>query len=64
MVINLAIPSGSAHVIQNPSQLLYEAYEILYEEETNVYINNPSHMTKMATMPIYGKYPNYFSFVQ
>ena len=22
---------------------------------TNVYINNPGHITKMATMPIYGK---------
>ena len=25
---------------------------------TNVYINNPGHMTKMATMPIYGKNPS------
>ena len=24
---------------------------------TNVYINNPGHMTKMAAMPIYGKNP-------
>ena len=27
----------------------------LYEGGTNVYINNPCHITKMATMPIYGK---------
>ena len=27
----------------------------LYEGGTNVYINNPGHMTKLATMPIYGK---------
>ena len=29
----------------------------LWEVGTNVYINNPGHMTKMATMPIYGKNP-------
>ena len=29
----------------------------LYEVGTNVYINNPGHMTKMAAMPIYGKNP-------
>ena len=29
----------------------------LYEVGTNVYINNPGHMTKMATMSIYGKNP-------
>ena len=27
----------------------------LWEGGTNVYINNPGHMTKMAAMPIYGK---------
>ena len=26
-----------------------------WEGETKVYINGPGHMTKMATMPIYGK---------
>ena len=26
-----------------------------WEGGTNVYINGPGHMTKMATMPIYGK---------
>ena len=26
--------------------------------ETNVYINNLGHMTKMAAMPIYGKNPS------
>ena len=26
----------------------------LYEVGTNVYINTPGHMTKMAAMPIYG----------
>ena len=25
---------------------------------TNVFINNPGHMTKMAAMPIYGKNPS------
>ena len=29
----------------------------LWEGGTNVYINNPGHMTKMAAMPIYGKKP-------
>ena len=29
----------------------------LWEGGTNVYINNPGHMTKMAAMPIYGKNP-------
>ena len=26
-----------------------------WEEGTNVYINGPGHITKMAAMPIYGK---------
>ena len=30
----------------------------LWEGGTNVFINNPDHMTKMAAMPIYGKYPS------
>ena len=30
----------------------------LWEGGTNVYINNPGHMTKMAAMPIYGKKPS------
>ena len=30
----------------------------LWEGGTNVYINNPGHMTKMAAMPIYGKNPS------
>ena len=30
----------------------------LWEGGTNVFINNPGHMTKMAAMPIYGKYPS------
>ena len=29
----------------------------LQEGGTNIYINNAGHMTKMATMPIYGKKP-------
>ena len=29
--------------------------EPLWEGGTNVYINNPGHMTKMAAMPIYGQ---------
>ena len=34
----------------------------LWEEGTNVYINNPGHMTKMAAMPIYGKNPSKIFF--
>ena len=34
----------------------------LWEGETNVYINNPGHMTKMAAMPIYGKNPSKIFF--
>ena len=30
----------------------------LWEGGTNVFINKPGHMTKMAAMPIYGKYPS------
>ena len=30
----------------------------LYEGGTDVIINMPGHMTKMATMPIYGKNPS------
>ena len=30
----------------------------LWEGGTNVFINYPGHMTKMATMPIYGKNPS------
>ena len=30
----------------------------LWEGGTNVYLNNPGHMTKMAAMPIYGKNPS------
>ena len=30
----------------------------LWEGGTNVFINNPGDMTKMAAMPIYGKYPS------
>ena len=34
----------------------------LREGGTNVYINNPGHMTKMAAMPIYGKNPSKIFF--
>ena len=34
----------------------------LYKGDTNVLINNPGHMTKMATMPIYGKTPSKIFF--
>ena len=34
----------------------------LWERGTNVYINNPGHMTKMAAMPIYGKNPSKIFF--
>ena len=40
--------------LANQSQSLCEAS---IGWENNVYINNPGHMTKMATMPIYGKTP-------
>ena len=30
----------------------------LYDRGINVIINKPGHMTKMAAMPIYGKYPS------
>ena len=34
----------------------------LWEGGTNVYINNPGHITKMAAMPIYGKNPSKIFF--
>ena len=34
----------------------------LYDGGTNVYINNAGHMTKMTTMPIYGKTPSKIFF--
>ena len=34
----------------------------LWEGGTNVYINNPGHMTKMAAMPIYGTNPSKIFF--
>ena len=34
----------------------------LWEGGTNVYINNPGHMTKMAAMPRYGKNPSKIFF--
>ena len=34
----------------------------LLEGGSNVFINNPGHMTKMAAMPIYGKNPSKFFF--
>ena len=34
----------------------------LWEGGTNVYVNNPVHMTKMAAMPIYGKNPSKIFF--
>ena len=33
-----------------------------WEGGTKVYINGPGHMTKMATMPIYGKNPSKIFF--
>ena len=32
-----------------------------WEVGTDVCINSPGHMTKMAAMPIYGKIVNYFA---
>ena len=34
----------------------------LYEMGINMYIINPGHMTKMATLPIYGKSQEPFSY--
>ena len=34
----------------------------LWEGGTNVFINNPGHLTKMAAMPIYVKNPSKFFF--
>ena len=34
----------------------------LWEGGTNVFINNPGHMTKMAATPIHGKNPSKFFF--
>ena len=34
----------------------------LLEGETNVFINYPGHMTKLAATPIYGKYPSKMFF--
>ena len=36
----------------------------LWEGGTNVFINNPGHMTKMAAMPIYGKNPSKLFFTR
>ena len=36
----------------------------LYDGGTNVIINKPGHMTKMAAMPIYGKNPSKIFFAE
>ena len=36
--------------------------KLLLDVITNVYINNPGHMTKMAAMPIYGNNPSKIFF--
>ena len=46
--------------LANQSQILYEASII--GRGINVYINNSGHMTKMATMPMYGKNPSKIFF--
>ena len=47
--------------LANESQILYEAF---IGRGNQCVHENPGHMTKMATMPIYGKNSSYFSFVQ
>ena len=47
--------------LANQSQILYEAFKGRGNQCEH---ENPGHMTKMATMPIYGKKNSYFSFVQ
>ena len=47
--------------LANQSQILYEAFIGMGNQSVR---ENPGHMTKMATMPIYGKNPSYFAFVQ
>ena len=47
--------SSSLKPLGHQSQISCEAS---IGRRTNVYINNPGHMTKMAAMPIYGKNPS------
>ena len=42
--------------------LFFENYCSLQEVGTNVYINIPGHMTKMAAMPIFDKNPSKIFF--
>ena len=64
--VGLPPPRGNIHVyynnIQRSSSLIWPIKakfyrKHLWEVGTNMYINNPGHMTKMATMSIQGKNP-------
>ena len=52
---NIQRSSSLKPLMANQSQILCEA-SIGWGNQC-VYINNPGNMTKMATMPIYGKNP-------
>ena len=57
-ILTVVITIISKHLLwncfANQSQILCE---VSVGRGNNVYINDPCHMTKMATMPIYGKHP-------
>ena len=68
---HMSTPRGNIHVyyhnIQTSSKTTWPIEAKFYVKHlldggTNVYINNLSHMTKMATMPIYGKNPSNIFF--
>ena len=47
---------GQYNIFSSETALSIKFYvKYLWEEETNVYINDPGPMTKIAAMPIYGK---------
>ena len=63
----MPLPRGNIHVYLHNIQTSWPIKAKFYvkhlkEVGTNVYINNPGHMTKMAAMPIYGKNPSKIFF--
>ena len=67
--VGVPMPQGIIHVydhnIQRSSSLKplgQSKSKHLYDQGTNVIINKPGHMTKMAVMPIYGKNPSKIFF--
>ena len=54
-------PRGSIHVynhdIQRSLKPLIQPKPNGYEEGSNIFINKPGHVTKMAAIAIYGKNP-------